>query len=309
MHFWPELTASLTSWPDLTSFDPLNAYQILTRDSAFSISRIKVSASVVFVSLGCCGKSGGGRNFSGMMAECYYWFFSGERGGDGLRSNLACRWRRLRHYKWCVKEDDWTVVVRSWWNAAAMVIHFCSGAVVMVAGASSMPECVAGSRAWCRNGVVKVVLPWLPDLMCEVLLRFRGWTLCDVDGCELVQVPWWCGGAHADRGASIAVGVETYSCCADRCVEAAMEVREDGGAWRSGAEGWRWWLFRGAVLARGGRKVCCRQGWRLPWWWKEMMKIRVKVSFWKMVTCQALIGLHASARIMPTWLLLVGQLN
>jgi len=39
------------------------------------------------------------------------------------------------------------------------------------------------------------------------------------------------------------------------------------------------------------------------------MKIRVKVSFWKMVTCQALIGLHASARIMPTWLLLVGQLN
>jgi len=51
-----------------------------------------------------------------------------------------------------------------------------------------------------------------------------------IDGCELVQVPWWRGGARADKGASTAMEVEICNCCVNKCIEAAMEVREDGGA-------------------------------------------------------------------------------
>ncbi|QCE14631.1 hypothetical protein DEO72_LG11g1634 [Vigna unguiculata] len=122
---------------------------------------------------------------------------------------------------------------------------------------------------------------------------------------------WWCCGASAGDGGS-------FLCCC------CAVVREDGGAvvvrvrCENGADsgeecgrevvapwcaGWMrvtadWWCSGG----RRGEEV--RR--RLPWWWKERRKLGL--GFWemKMMTWQPSIGQLVSARIVATWLALVG---
>jgi len=70
--------------------------------------------------------------------------------------------------------------------------------------------------------------------------------------------------------------VDERRCCWSRCGAAAAVAVMMSGSLRR--------VFRRVDVGWHG-------GWRLPtcWWW-ERRKIRVRVSFWKMVTWQALIG-------------------
>jgi len=187
---------------------------------------------------------------------------------DGVVNRCRCCtkmerwWRRCR----CVMNSWWWLqhfVVLPWW---IVLVHFsCKSGAVSLAEMKKWWICLRGG---CTAKKMEAV--WMEDASL--------WWCCanwctNVSAATMVSLRreddsrWWlqpwCGGAL----------VQVMAAVVGRCKVAVVQV-----LWTNGSgDG-----VAGSLLLdawnRGGRQQDWRLGWRLPWWWKEMMKIRVRVS-------------------------------
>jgi len=109
--------------------------------------------------------------------------------------------------------------------------------------------------------------------------------LCCCSGGGVALLQWWFA-AFVRGGAALCIWCVVHDGVM-MVVRIWMCVRVSRKLWICVSIGYRLWICvsigcrfsRSGALWRRRRNCgpvhCFRQGWRLPWWWKEMMKIRV----------------------------------